>query len=307
MEEHEQEERELTGGMERALASAVGAAASLLEAYFRRRAREAGRSPAQQSADTETADEHKDLDEEIRRELAVRDGGDGQMWRTASYDELNDHLLREHNIDPRRIGEPAADKEWVTRASGAEILDVYDAAERWADRSPVAAAVRDNIDAELSKYGLDVDEVRAAPRESGAQMIETQRAAHWAEHGNSTEAHRDGRQVQQLLAQADTADRTAERAASDRSSSDRPSSDRPGAMAHPTGTVVVDGTAIDTTLSRSEQAADSTGTTDAGKAAAVAARDHPTHPRKATTASTTKAAKARPTRTSPARDRSHGR
>ncbi|MFJ6099352.1 hypothetical protein [Williamsia muralis] len=305
MEEHEQEERELTGGMERALASAVGAAASLLEAYFRRRAREAGRSPAEQSADTETADEHKDLDQEVRAELAVRDGGDGQMWRTASYDEINDHLLREHGIDPRRIGEPASDKEWVTRASGSEILDVYDAAERWADRSPVAAAVRDNIDAELSRYGLDIDEVRAAPRETGAQMIETQRAAHWAEHGNSTDAHRDGRQVQQLLAQADTADRNAER---DRSDSDRSGSDRPGAMAHPAGTVVVvDGTLIDTTASRSEQAADTTGTTDAGKAAAVAARDHPTHPRKATTASTTKAAKARPTRTSPARDRSHGR
>lgn len=307
MEEHEQEERELTGGMERALASAVGAAASLLEAYFRRRAREAGRSPAQQSADAETADEHKDLDDEIRAELAVRDGGDGQMWRTASYDELNDHLLREHGIDPRRVGEPASDKEWVTRASGSEILDVYDAAERWADRSPVAAAVRENIDAELTSWGIDVDEVRAAPREAGAQMIEAQRAAHWVEHGDSTEAHRDGRQVQQLLARADTADRTAERAGAAQSGRERSGSERSGSMTHPAGTVVVDGTAIDTAVSRSEQAADISGTTDAGKAAAVAARDHPTHPRKATTASTTKAAKARPTRTSPARDRSHGR
>ena len=302
MEEHEQEERELTGGMERALASAVGAAASLLEAYFRRRAREAGRSPAQRSADTETADEHKDVDNKIRAELAVRDSNDGHMWRTASYDEINDHLLREHGIDPRWVGEPASDKEWVTRASGSEILDVYDAAERWADRSPVAAAVRENIDAELSSWGINVDEVRAAPREVGAQMVETQRAAHWAEHANSTETHRDGRRVQQLLAQADTADRTAEHAATG-----EPGRDRPGAMTHPAGTVVVDGTLIDTTASRSEQAADTAGTTDAGKAAAVAARDHPTHPRKATTASTTKAARARPTRTSPARDRSHGR
>lgn len=307
MEEHEQEERELVGAMERSLAAAVGASASLLEAYFRRRARQAGRTPAEKSSDERSADEHQALDREVRKDLALyRD--DGEMWRSADYEVINDQILREQGIDPRRIGEPTADKEWVTRATGAEVLDVYAAADKWAGRSETAEAVRANIAEQLQEYGIDLNEVLSASPEAGAEMIETARAAHWAQRGHDptgTAADRDGRQVQQLLGQAAAADREADvgtaRAADLGARGDHL------AAQHPAGTIVVDGTVVDTTASRSTQAADARGHTDAGKAAAMAACDHPTHPRQAAATPASKSAKARPARTAPDRDRSHGR
>ena len=216
MEEHEQEERELTGAMERTLAAAIGASASLLEAYFRRRARQAGRTPAEKSSDERSADEHQEVDREIRKELALhRD--DGELWRSADYEVINDQILREQGIDPRRIGEPTADKEWVTHATGAEILDVYAAADKWAGRSETAESVRANIAEQLQDYGLDLNDLLSAPPGAGAEMIEVARAAHWAQRGYTPEgtpaertADRDGAHVQQLLVQAAAADRDAD-------------------------------------------------------------------------------------------------
>ncbi|PYE12018.1 hypothetical protein DFR67_12626 [Williamsia limnetica] len=312
MEEHEQEERELVGAMERSLAAAIGASASLLEAYFRRRARQAGRTPAEKSSDERSADEHQEVDREVRKELALyRD--DGEMWRSADYEVINDQILREQGIDPRRIGEPTADKEWVTRATGAEVLDVYAAADKWAGRSETAEAVRANIAEQLQEYGIDLNELLSAPPEAGAEMIETARAAHWAQRGHDptgtpaerTAADRDGRQVQQLLGQAGAADRDADRSAAQ--ARDLGARGDHLAAQHRASTIVVDGTVVDTTASRSTQAADARGHTGAGKAAAMAARDHPTHPRQAAATPASKSAKAAPSRTAPARERGHGR
>lgn len=182
MEEHEHEERELTSHMERALATAIATTASLIEAYMRRQARRRTEPVAKQDA-TDGADEQAEVAQQARAELAVR-RDDGETWRHASYDKLNDRIMEDAGIDPRTVGTAAADRSWTRSASGTDILDAYDAADRWAGRSTVAESMRDNIAAELASYGLDLDQLLGQPREVAAEQITDARAQWW-------EANRD--------------------------------------------------------------------------------------------------------------------
>ncbi|WP_207844013.1 hypothetical protein [Williamsia soli] len=299
MEDHENEERELTTGMERALASAIATLASLVEAHHRRRAR--------QSRDGEQADpqqvvkEQVDIQQEARSELATnRD--DGELWRSAPYEMLNDQVLREHGIDPRRVGEAGADKQWITRAPGSEVLAAYDAADRWAGRSDVARSLRENIADELASYGLDLNELLHQPRGAAAEQLETARAQHWAERGFDPEgtsseradADRDGEHVEQLLDQANGGDQTF-----------RESDDR-SADLNSHGDAIAQTAPETVGANRSDLAAEHSGSR-AGRAAAVAATDHPTRPRDAVATANKKRPKVKPSRSQPNPERGLGR
>ncbi|WP_020109773.1 hypothetical protein [Nocardia sp. 348MFTsu5.1] len=306
MEDHENEERELTTGIERALASAIATAASLVEAYHRRRARQL--RDAEQAGPREVVKEQVDIQQEARADLAAR-RDDGELWLSAPYEMLNDQVLREHGIDPRRVGEAGADKQWITRAPGSEVLAAYDTADRWASRSDVARSVRENIADELASYGLDLNDLLHQPRGAAAEQLETARAQHWAQRGFDPEgtpaeradADRDAEHVEQLLDRANGADQSA-RDGDDRSEDLNSHGD---AMSRAADSVLADGTDI-IPANRSEQASEHSGST-AGRAAAVAATDHPTRPRDAVTTAGKKRPRVKPARPQPNRERGHGR
>lgn len=318
MEEHENEERELTGGMERSLAASIAAAAALIESFQRRRARRdrdaarhlsAGEGSNSTTDTSETVKEQVDIQTSARAALAVG-REDSEFWRTAPMELLHEQIIAEHGIDPRRVGEFGTDQQWITQAPGPEILAVYADAERWAQQSDAARAVRDNIAAELSNYGLNIDELAQQPRGAAAEQIHAARAQYWAQRGYDPEgtaaeqadADKDGEHVEQLL----TAAAAAEQRSGDfagRSTELEGLGDRLSADAARPATASA---GLDKTTSRSEQITAHRGNTDAGRAAAVAAIDHPTHPRDAVTAQS-KAPRRPAPRTAASRDRSHGR
>ena len=317
MEDHENEERELTGGMERALAAAIAAAASLIEAFQRRQAQR-DREAARQLTNGDRGDNATDTNDSIKEQVDIQTSAraalaagreDAQFWRTAPIEQLHEQIIAEHGIDPRRVGEPAADSKVLTGALGADVLSVYAAADRWAGLSEVAAEHRANIAAELAAYGLDVDELTSQPPGTAAEQIHNARAQHWADRGydpqgtsaEQAEAARDGEQVEQLVTQANAMDRRRDQYA-DYSDEVRAAGDR--MAADPARAVA--GVSVDKSASRAEQISTHRGNTSAGKAAAAAAIDHPTNPRDAPTATSRPAARpaARP---APARERGHGR
>lgn len=318
MEEHENEERELTSGMERSLAASIAAAAALIESFQRRRARRdrdaarhltAGEGGDSTTDTSETVKEQVDIQASARAALAAG-REDSEFWRTAPMELLHEQIIAEHGIDPRRVGEFGTDQQWITQAPGPEILAVYADADRWAERSDAAKAVRDNIAAELSSYGLSIDELAQQPRGAAAEQIHTARAEYWAQRGydpqgteaEQADADRDGQHVEQLLTDAAAAEQRsgdfAGRSAELEGLGDRLSAD----AARPATAAV----GLDKTATRSEQVAAQRGDTSAGRAAATAAIDHPTHPRDAVTAKS-KAPRRPAPRKAAAKDRSHGR
>ena len=319
MEEHENEERELTSGMERSLAASIAAAAALIESFARRRARRdrdaarhltAGEGSDSTTDTSETVKEQVDIQASARAALAAG-REDSEFWRTAPMELLHEKILAEHGIDPRRVGEFGTDQQWITQAPGPEILAVYADADRWSQQSDAAKAVRDNIAAELSSYGLSIDELAQQPRGAAAEQIHAARAEYWAQRGydpqgtaaEQADVDRDGEHVEQLLTDAAAAEQrsgdAAGRSAELEGLGDRLSAD----TARPNATAAV---GLDKTASRSEQITAHRGDTSAGRAAAVAAIDHPTHPRDAVTAKS-KAPRRPAPRTAASRDRSHGR
>lgn len=319
MEEHENEERELTSGMERSLAASIAAAAALIESFQRRRARRdrdaarnltAGQGSDSTTDTSETVKEQVDIQASARAALAAG-REDSEFWRTAPMELLHEKIIAEHGIDPRRVGEFGTDQQWITQAPGPEILAVYADADRWAQQSDAAKAVRDNIAAELSNYGLNVDELAQQPRGAAAEQIHAARTEYWAQRGydpqgtaaEQADTDRDGEHVEQLLTDAAAAEQRsgdfAGRSTELEGLGDRLSAD----TARPNATAAV---GLDKTASRSEQISAHRGNTDAGRAAAVAAIDHPTHPRDAVTAKS-KAPRRPAPRTAASRDRSHGR
>lgn len=316
MEEHENEERELTGGMERSLAASIAAAAALIESFQRRSARrdrDAARNLAGSQGDdysapdsAHRANEQADVQASARAALAVgRD--DSEFWRSAPMELLHEKIIAEHGIDPRRVGEFGTDQQWITQAPGPEILAVYADAERWSQHSEAAAAVRDNIATELSSYGLNIDELMQQPRGAAAEQIREARAQHWAQRGYAPEGttpehadvDKDGQQVEQLLTDASAAEQRSSESA-DRSAELNGLGDRLSAKA------ATPAAATDKAASRSEQITAHRGDTSAGRAAAVASIDHPTNPRDAVTAKSRQPRRPAP-RKAPARERSHGR
>lgn len=319
MEEHENEERELTGGMERSLAASIAAAASLIESFQRRRAsRDRDAAHHQNTGDngnsatdsSESVKEQVDIQASARAALgAGRE--DSEFWRTAPMELLHEKIIAEHGIDPRRVGEFGTDQQWITQAPGPEILAVYADAQRWAQHSAAATSVRDNIATELSNYGLNIDELAQQPPGAAAEQIRDARAEYWAERGydpdgttaERAEAEKDGQHVEQLLNDAGAAEQRsgefAGRSADLTDLGDRLSAD----TAQP---VPAAGVGLDKSASRSEQIRNHRGHTSAGQAAATAAVDHPTHPRDAVTA-TSRAPRRPAPRTAAARERGHGR
>ncbi|SIS23193.1 hypothetical protein [Williamsia sterculiae] len=300
MEHHEHEERELVGDMERTIATAMSTVGSLVEAYFRARARRGwaqNRTTSDRDTDRTTGVDVRDpspTPSEPSTELAVP-RQPGAIWESAEYGQLVDHELRTHGVDPSRIGDADQDRAWMLRADGGDIIDTYRAADRWASRSEQAHQMRDNIAAELSDYGLDLNELLAQPRDQAAEQVVDARAQWWADNGADkatadTEADRDGERITGMLGDADQAERI-ERDTAQRSDDARDAAD---------GLVVDDeqntppprpgdsGAAVEaaSTLTRAERVAEYAGTTAAGRAAAIAAVSHPTHPRDAANAKT---------------------
>ncbi|MEU3475857.1 hypothetical protein [Rhodococcus sp. NPDC006774] len=320
MEEHENEERELTSGMERSLAASIAAAAALIESFARRRARRDRDAARHLTGDTDrtgggASDTAKSITEQAGIQTAARAAlaagrEDSEFWRTAPTELLHEKIIAEHGIDPRRVGEFGTDQQWITQAPGPEVLSVYAAADRWAELSEAAASVRENIATELSNYGLNIDELQGQPRGGAAEQIHTARAEYWAQRGydpdgtaaEQADAAKDGEHVEQLLTQAGHIERQGDRYAG-YSEDVRATGDR---LAADTGRPATASVGLDKTASRSEQITAHRGDTSAGQAAAVAAIDHPTHPRDAVTAKSRAPRRPAP-RKSAARDRSHGR
>lgn len=316
MEEHENEERELTGGMERSLAASIAAAAALIESFQRRSARRdrdarnlTGDTGGGASDTTYSITEQAGIQTAARAELAAG-REDSEFWRTAPTELLHEKIIAEHGIDPRRVGEFGTDQQWITQAPGPEVLSVYAAADRWAELSENAAAVREDIATELSNYGLNIDELAQQPPGAAAEQIRDARAQYWAQRGydpdgttaERAETDKDGEHVEQLLTQAGAIERQGERYAG-YSDDVRAAGDR---LAADTERPVPAGASLDKTASRSEQIRNHRGHTSAGQAAATAAVDHPTHPRDAVTA-TSRAPRRPAPRTAAARERGHGR
>lgn len=280
MNEHEQETRELEQGMERALAVAIAHTSALIEAWAKHAAKKARQSgdntdPEMAQFYTTMGIEAAETQQQVRAELAVAQPN-ADYWKHASAEELSQKMRQDYNVDPARIGERTHDRHWAERAEGRYVVDLYAMADRYADQNAAAAAVRDNLGDLMRDYGLDPDELMRSSPEVAAQRYTQSRAEHWgpgrapaltASVGEATD--RDGAHVAALLSQAQAADREADHAAdlSEATSDTAAHANTEHANTEP---------------SRAERVS-AASTTDAGKAAATAARDHPTNPRAATT------------------------
>lgn len=282
MNEHEQETRELEQGMERALAVAIAHTSSLIEAWARRAAKKARdhtdpdlqqRLPAE--VYTHLADEAADTQRQVRAELAVAQPN-ADYWKHASPDEMARKMREDYGIAPARLGDRTHDRHWAERADGRHVVDLYAMADRYAEQNATASVVRDNLGDLIRDYGLDPDELmRSSPHEAAERYTQS-RAEHWApvqspalSADGRDATDRDGVHVAALLTQAQAADLDAEQAVE--------LSDLAAERADATTTTELD---EQTGQSRADRVA-AASTSESGKAAATAARDHPTNPRRA--------------------------
>lgn len=309
MSEHEQETRELENMMERALAVAIAHSSSLIEAWGRNAAKRTRQQTEQQgwaptredgTVGDEIATDAATTQRQARTELAVAQQ-DANFWMNASPDELAQKIRTDHGIEPTRIGDRDHDRHWAERAKGAEVVGLLSVADRYADQSVVAAAVRDNIGDLIRDYGLDPDELMRIAPEAAAERLTQSRAEFWAPTQPPTHAadgrdatDRDGAHVVSLLDRAQAADRESDYA-----------SDTADVATDRAETIAATGTDGPDPQSRAQRIAGRS-TTPAGKAAATAARDHPSNPRAATAAAGNKHTKARRT-SGVSSDRERGR
>lgn len=306
MNEHEQETRELEQGMERALAVAIAHTSSLIEAWARRAANKARHNTADTNPQapnrvyTALAADAADTQRQVRAELAVAQPN-ADYWKHANPDELARKIREDYGIEPGRLGERTHDRHWAERAEGRNVVDLYAMADRYAEQSATAAAVRDNIGDLIRDYGLDPDELmRSSPHEAAERYTQS-RAEHWApgqppalSADGRDATDRDGVHVAALLTQAQAADLDAEQTAE--------LSDLATERADATTTTEVGEQAGQ---SRADRVA-AVSTSQSGKAAATAARDHPTNPRRAAASTGQKQPTARRSSTLTA-DRQRGR
>ncbi|MFT4397851.1 hypothetical protein ACLTEW_23245 [Gordonia lacunae] len=306
MNEHEQETRELEQGMERALAVAIAHTSSLIESWARRAANKARENAtdtdpqAPNEVYTALAADAADTQRQVRAELAVAQPN-ADYWKHANPDELARKIREDYGIEPARLGERTHDRHWAERADGRNVVDLYAMADRYAEQSATAAAVRDNIGDLIRDYGLDPDELmRSSPHEAAERYTQS-RAEHWApgqppplSADGRDATDRDGVHVAALLTQAQAADLDAEQAAE--------LSDLATERADAATTTEVGEQAGQ---SRADRVA-AVSTSESGKAAATAARDHPTNPRRAAATTGQKQPTARRSSTLTA-DRTRGR
>ncbi|WP_078113950.1 hypothetical protein [Gordonia sp. IITR100] len=306
MNEHEQETRELEQGMERALAVAIAHTSALIEAWARRAANKARENTADTAPQapnevyTNLAADAADTQRQVRAELAVAQPN-ADYWKHASPDELARKIREDYGIEPARLGERTHDRHWAERADGRNVVDLYAMADRYAEQSATAAAVRDNIGDLIRDYGLDpVELMRSSPHEAAERYTQS-RAEHWApgqppalSADGRDATDRDGVHVAALLTQAQAADLDAEQAAE--------LSDLATERADAATTTEVGEQAGQ---SRADRVA-AVSTSESGKAATTAARDHPTNPRRAAASTGQKQPTARRSSTLTA-DRQRGR
>lgn len=196
---HEHEDRELVSHMERALATAVSTTAALVEAFMRRQqrtaqriAQEAARTPGTAAEDAATAsrnyavaaDSAARTRGQARHALGVGQS-DKSFWDTASEQAIADRIRKDYGADPSMIGDREHDRRWATSAEPREVVDVYNAAAQWADSSPVAEQLAENLHDLLGDYGIDTmdDEWVAMSPEAAAEELGTARAQHWQTFG----------------------------------------------------------------------------------------------------------------------------
>ncbi|MDS1116387.1 hypothetical protein RD149_21825 [Gordonia westfalica] len=316
MEEHDNETRELEQTMERALAVAIAHGSSMVESWAKLVAKQRNRkgqstdtdkpAPPNQAAD-DLGHTAAKLEQRARHDLA-KGRPDATFWLTASPDELVEKFRAEaaekaplRDLDPRRLGDRSYDRQWAQNTRGTAVVGVLDLAHRYADEAVVAANVRDNLCEQIRDLGLDPDELmRMDPAEAGRRYEQTVGAARYGSdnpfsfgsdnsalpsmtHDGSDSVDRDGAQVAALLSQAQAAD---DRAATAEHNADL-AAERAEVLdqsAPPPPPVVAAGpqsyTPPPPQMSRAERVGTASPTAP-GRAAATAARDHPTNPRAA--------------------------
>lgn len=280
---HRDDEHELVGGMERALASALSSVSSLIEGHMRRQQRKAGQD--------QPAAERERTDRDIAKQIAVRNAArgelavaqrDGNFWRQATDAEVAEAIRSEYGVDPARVGYRDADRHWAQRADGGEVVAVYETARRWAPHQEVAQSMTDNLTEQLAEWGLDADELTTMDRTAAGERVTLARAAYYSNRGEAqpdgpatTVQHdrapdRPDRDVQALtlIAAADSIDRV-----------DRTERAHAIAASGPEG--------------RAQAIADRGTNTDAVRGASVAARDFPASPADAIKSDKRTAPKAR--------------
>ncbi|MCK8615301.1 hypothetical protein [Gordonia sp. C13] len=335
MEEHDNETRELEQTMERALAVAIAHGSSMVESWAKLVAKQRNRKA--QRADTDkpappnqTPDDlgrtAAKVEQRARHDLA-KGRPDAPFWLTASPDELVEKFRTDdaekapfRDLDPRRLGDRAYDRQWAQNTRGTAVVGVLDLAHRYADEAVVAANVRDNLREQIQDLGLDPDELmRMDPAEAGRRYEQTVGEARQGSdnplsfgsdnsaqpamtHDGSDSVDRDGAQAAALLSQAQaaddraaTAEHNAELAAERADALNRSApNERPGRTPPPPPPVVAVGpqTYTPPPMSRAERVGTASPTAP-GRAAATAARDHPTNPRAAVASAPRNQARAR--------------
>lgn len=269
-----------------------------------------------------------EVQQRARRDLA-KARPDAAFWLTASPDELVEKFRAEaaekdpsQDLDPRRLGDRSYDRQWAQNTRGTAVVGVLDLAHRYADEAAVAANVRDNLCEQIRDFGLDPDELmRMDPAEAGRRYEQTLGEARYGSdnplsfgsdnsaqpamtHDGSDSVDRDGAQVAALLSQAQaaddraaTAEHNAELAVERADALDRSApNERPGRTLSPPPPVVAAGPQTYTPpppqMSRAERVGTASPTAP-GRAAATAARDHPTNPRAAVASAPRSQARAR--------------
>lgn len=331
MEDHNSETRELEQTMERALAVAIAHGSSLVESWAkmvskrRNRAHDTAADPATAPS---TAGDVESAAAAVQRRARVdlaKGRPDAQFWLTASPDELVARFRAEaeavtatrtavrrdttdRTIDPLRLGERAHDQRWARDASGAEVIGLLGLANRYSEDALVAANVRDNLCEQIRDLGLDPDELmRLDPAEAARLYQQRVGVEQHKDRSPDTDTQttltadgidsvdRDGAHVAALLSQAQAADARAEHAEHNAELI----SERAGT---PAATAA---SAAAPQMSRAERVAIASPTAP-GRAAAIAARDHPTNPRAAAAVKPSSQPRAKTGRTMSA-DRQRGR
>ena len=336
MEEHDNETRELEQTMERALAVAIAHGSSVVESWAKLAAKQRNRKT--QSADTANLTSPNQAADDLGRTAAkvehrarhdlAKSRPDAAFWLTASPDALIEKFRAEaaekdpsQDLDPRRLGDRAYDRQWAQSTRGTAVVGVLDLSHRYADEAAVAANVRDNLREQIRDLGLDPDELmRMDPAEAGRRYEQSLGATLYGPdnpadfgpdntanptltHDGSDNVDRDGAQVAALLSQAQAADdrsaaaaHNAEIATERADSLDRPTpQERPGVAPAPPAAAVPQSYPQPPSapqMSRAERVGTASPTAP-GRAAATAARDHPTNPRAAVASAPRRQARAK--------------
>ncbi|GAC62331.1 MULTISPECIES: hypothetical protein [Gordonia] len=259
-----QDHDELEQVLERTAAKLLGHGASLIEALMRRLRQSAEEQMRQEAAQDDPA--LSSVARHTEPELGSAPSPIGGL----SDSELDAQVKARYGLDVSRIGDREHDRQWADRAAPADVLDLLRAADRDGDGSATAARLRDNLMERIREYGIDADALLSESPEAAGEALRENRESFLGE--NDPAIDRDAAEVTSLMGRAQAADREAETLS-----------------AH-----ADDGYAAADNVSRSGQVAAGTTGTGAATAATLAAKDHPTNPRRAAVTAAKQAPKAKP-------------